>query len=124
MNRWWAGDAPEIYWLETTDRADLGVDLEVRTLVPGVGVVEVAVSPIEHLLHGLGSQYQPRGVGSRWAKEGLLRRARWAGGRRDRPRSTGICGLLSSPPFCFDDLSLNSANRVTTKGHPKRPTAW
>ena len=28
MNRWWEGDRAEIYWLETTDRADLGVDLK------------------------------------------------------------------------------------------------
>lgn len=27
MNRWWATDPSEIYWLETTDRTDLGVDL-------------------------------------------------------------------------------------------------
>ena len=27
LNRWWAGRPAEIYWLETTDRADLGVDL-------------------------------------------------------------------------------------------------
>jgi len=27
-NRWWAADSAEIYWLETTDRADIGVDLK------------------------------------------------------------------------------------------------
>jgi hypothetical protein len=25
--RWWDGDAAEIFWLEITDRDDLGVDL-------------------------------------------------------------------------------------------------
>jgi hypothetical protein len=27
-HRWWDGDSSEIYWLETTDRPDLGVDLK------------------------------------------------------------------------------------------------
>src|SRR5215475_9966172 len=27
-NRWWDDDPAEIYWLETTDRPDLGVDLK------------------------------------------------------------------------------------------------
>jgi hypothetical protein len=25
--RWWTGDAADIFWLEITDRDDLGVDL-------------------------------------------------------------------------------------------------
>jgi hypothetical protein len=28
MNRWWAGDARERFWLETTNRTDIGVDLK------------------------------------------------------------------------------------------------
>src|SRR5690242_11399833 len=28
MNRWWQGDDDERYWLEATDREDIGVDLK------------------------------------------------------------------------------------------------
>ena len=32
INRWWDADAFEIYWLETTERDDIGVDLHAPQL--------------------------------------------------------------------------------------------
>lgn len=39
INDWWAGDPAERYWMEITDRGDLGVDLNAPTL-NGAGVPE------------------------------------------------------------------------------------
>jgi hypothetical protein len=63
VNEWWANDPAEIYFLETTDRPDIGVDLKAPQ-ADDAGHAHHAYALVPHVKHGdvIFHYQQPRGL--------------------------------------------------------------